>query len=75
MEVSLELPDATHIGGSPRQRVHCTGVVVRQDKLLQAGEPPPYLTAIFFSEIQDEDRRRIGEFILQSMLAHDRRRS
>ena len=75
LAVSLELPDASRIGGSPRQRVRCTGVVIRQDKLLQAGEPPPYLTAIYFSELKEEDRRRIGEFILQSMLAHDRRRS
>jgi len=45
-------------------------VVVRQDKL-PLSENPEYLTAIFFSEIRQEDRRRIGEFVLHSMLTRD----
>ncbi len=53
LEVNLELPSL--------RWVRCVGVVVRQD-------PITFQTAIYFSEIHPEDRRRLGEFILQSML-------
>ncbi|MBI3322806.1 MAG: PilZ domain-containing protein [Candidatus Omnitrophica bacterium] len=71
LRIDLELPGTHGAGASARQVVHCEGVVVRQDKLPLSADPA-YLTAIFFSDIQQEDRRRIGEFVLHSMLAHDR---
>lgn len=71
LSVALELPAAHGAGGSTRQTVRCGGVVVRQDKL-PLSENPEYLTAIYFSEIKQEDRRRIGEFVLHSMLSRDR---
>ena len=71
LSITLELPAVHGAGGSTRQSVRCEGVVVRQDKL-PLSENPAYLTAIFFSDIKQEDRRRIGEFVLHSMLSHDR---
>ena len=73
LELVLDLP-AVHGSSTPgRQIVHCVGVVVRQDRLPL--EEHAFLTAIYFSDLKPEDRRRIGEFILQSMFSHDRRRS
>ena len=74
LEIVLDIPASPGFGGSPRQSVHCVGVVIRQDRL-PLEQRPRYLTAIYFSDLRQEDRRRIGEFVLQSMLAHDRRRS
>ena len=74
LEIVLDLPASPGFGGSPRQSVRCLGVVLRQDQL-HLEQSPRYLTAIYFSDLRAEDRRRIGEFVLQSMLSHDRRRS
>ena len=73
LEVVLDLPAVRGSATPTRQQVHCLGVVVRQDRLPL--EERAYLTAIYFSELKAEDRRRIGEFVLQSMFSHDRRRS
>ena len=73
LEVVLELPAVRGSAVPGRQQVYCRGVVVRQDRLPL--EESAYLTAIYFSDLKQEDRRRIGEFVLQSMLSHDRRRS
>ena len=75
LEVILQLPGAGR--GSPPGSVRCVGVVVRQEPQppSSAGEAPSFQTAIYFSDIKPEDRRRIAEFVLQSMLSHDRRRS
>ena len=74
LEVVLDLPPLPSAAAPGRQTVRCAGVVVRQDRL-PLEEQPAYLTAIYFSDLKIEDRRRIGEFILQSMFSHDRRRS
>lgn len=75
LEVSLELPvPPREDGTSLLQRIHCAGVVVRQNRLVGQGAAR-YETAVYFSDIRPEDRRRIGEFVLRSMLEHDRRRS
>ena len=74
LEVVLDLPPSVGFGGLPRQSIRCMGVVVRQDRL-PLEQQPKYLTAIYFSDIKPEDRRRIGEFVLRCMLSHDRRRS
>jgi len=71
LEIVLKLPS---LSGSLPQSIHCVGVVVRQEPP-SPGKPSSYLTAIYFSEIKLEDRRRIAEFVLQSILSHDRRRS
>ena len=71
LRIEFELPGVHGAGSSTRQTVHCEGVVVRQDQL-PLSENPAYLTAIFFSDIRQEDRRRIGEFVLHSMLTRDR---
>lgn len=73
LEVVLDLPAVRGGMASARQQVHCQGVVIRQDRLPL--EEHSYLTAIYFSNLKTEDRRRIGEFVLQSMFSHDRRRS
>ncbi len=72
LNVRLELPSST---GFLAQSIQCVGVVVRREPSPSPEGPPSYLTAIYFSEIKLEDRRRIAEFVLQSMLSHDRRRS
>jgi len=74
LEVVLDLPPSHGAVRVPRQSVRCTGVVVRQDQLLLE-ERTSYLTAIYFTDLAPEDRRRIGEFVLQTMFSHDRRRS
>ncbi len=66
--ITLELPD---IPG----KIHCDGVVVRQDKQEAESKTPHFLTAIYFSKIKDEDRKKIAEFVLKSMLAYTNRRS
>ncbi len=75
LEVTLQLPGVGR--GSPPQSIRCIGVVVRQELSLQpdSGKAASFQTAIYFSDIKQEDRRRIAEFVLQSMLSHDRRRS
>ena len=75
LEISLELPQGGSSKAGQGVPVRCTGVVVRQERLAQPGGEASYRTAIFFSDITLEDRRRIAEFVLQSMLHHDRRRS
>lgn len=73
LEVDLKFPL-----GSPKDQslaIQCTGVVVRQELETSTSGAREYLTAVYFSEIQMEDRRRIAEFVLNSMLSHARRRS
>ncbi|MBI3615966.1 MAG: PilZ domain-containing protein [Candidatus Omnitrophica bacterium] len=72
LEVILNLPPSESSSSRP---IRILGVVVRQEPASVSGGSASYLTAIYFSEIQLEDRRRIAEFVLQSMLSHDRRRS
>ncbi len=55
--------------------VRCVGVVVRQEPQADSTGASSYVTAIYFLDLKPEDRRHIAEFVLQSMLAHDRRRS
>ena len=74
MEIVLDLPALAGISSFPRQAIQCTGVVIRQDRMPLAIDPS-YLTAIYFSDLKDTDRRRIGEFVLRTMFEHDRRRS
>ena len=73
LDLVLDLPAVPGAVAASRQTVRCVGVVVRQDRLPL--EEHAYLTAIYFADLKPEDRRRIGEFILQSMFSHDRRRS
>ena len=72
LEILLHVPAPFSQG--PPVPIHCAGVVVRQTPCTDVGKTG-YLTAIFFSRLKAEDRKRIAEFVLQSMLAHDRRRS
>ncbi len=44
--------------------VRCTGVVLRQQKTKNSGG---YQTALYFSDLDGSDRKRIAEFVLQSM--------
>ena len=64
LKVTLELPAK---GSSDASSIRCEGVVIRQEK-----QGSDYRTAIFFSTIDAEDRRRIAEYILQSMFGQDR---
>ncbi len=76
MEISFQLPGT--IPGVSGRMIRCVGVVVRQEKekVLSAGDASVrFTTAIYFSELKQEDRRLIAEFVLQSMLSHDRRRT
>ena len=72
LEILLNVPSLFPQG--PPAPIHCTGVVVRQTPCAES-KGTGYLTAIYFSQLKAEDRKRIAEFVLQSMLAHDRRRS
>jgi hypothetical protein len=72
LDVTIQLP-TTGLEFST-ELIHCVGVVVRQEPPLANG-PPLYPTAIYFLELRPKDRQRIAGFVLQSMLAHDRRRS
>ena len=63
LRVSIELPPS---GGSGP--VRCRGVVVRRDEGRIGEGAASYLTAVYFSKIRPRDRRRIAEFVLQSML-------
>lgn len=73
LNLVLEMPAVPGMNALPRQMVRCAGVVIRQDRLPLSPEPA-FLTAIYFSDLKDSDRRRIGEFVLRSMLEHDRER-
>lgn len=74
LDLVLEMPSVPGMNALPRQLVHCAGVVIRQDQM-PLSQQPSFLTAIYFSELKDTDRRRIAEFVLRSMFEHDRRRS
>ena len=72
LDVTIQLPTMGKENSvSP---IRCFGVAVRQEPI-PSGGPQQYLTAIYFLELKLKDRQRIAEFVLQSMLAHDRRRS
>ena len=67
LRVVIELP--VSMAGKSRltQPVRCTGVVLRQQKLeTSAG----YRTALYFSDLEISDRKRIAEFVLRSMFRH-----
>lgn len=64
LEVRFELPQGTR-----RIRIQCTGVVVRVDPMVAEGQRASYRTAIFFTELAERDRGRIGRFVTQR-LAH-----
>ena len=68
--VCLEVPAVPLDGGPSVFRIRCAGVVVRQERSAAEEDPAPYRTAIYFSDLKPEDRRRLAEFILQSMLRH-----
>ena len=70
LQVSLEVPVAPANGGPSVREVHCEGVVVRQQPSSTPGQASLFETAIFFSDLQPEDRRCLAEFILQRMLSH-----
>ena len=72
LEIVLELPE---VASPPSQFVRCEGVVIRQDPTKDGQGILCYVTAIFFTRISQEDRKRIAEFVLQSMLSDDRRHS
>lgn len=59
LSVLIDLP-ASH-------PVRCTGVVLRQRKAEVSGG---YQTALYFSDLQGFDRKRIADFVLQSMFRH-----
>jgi len=73
LDILMELPVAP--SDPPSRSIRCVGVVVRQEPQTEPEGSTSYLTAIYFSEIKQEDRRHIAEFVLKSMLSHDRRRS
>lgn len=72
LSILLELPSY-----NPKEAafpIRCTGVVVRQEERPDSSGKS-YWTAIYFPNLLAEERKRIAEFVLQSMLTHDRRRS
>lgn len=73
LDVALLLPSGTE--SSATRSIRCVGVVVRREPPVGSTGSPSYPTAIYFSQLAQDDRRRIAEFVLQSMLSHDRRRS
>ncbi len=73
LKISFALPSASPPGSL--KVIHCIGVVVRQQEVRNEHNPDlAYLTAIYFSELKPDDKRRIAEFVLQSMLSRDHRR-
>jgi len=70
LDIAFELPGVSI--GSADRLIRCTGVVVRQEP---ADSPRHYLTAIFFQSIRTQDRRRLAEFVVETMLVHARRNS
>jgi hypothetical protein len=59
LSMVIELPSS--------QPVRCTGVVLRQ---IRKDQPAGYQTALYFSDLQASDRKRIADFVLQSMFRH-----
>lgn len=51
----------------PKRLVHCTGVVIR---CIRVGSR--YQVGLFFTEISRQDHRAIAEFVLASILTHQR---
>lgn len=74
LDLVLEMPSVPGMNALPRQWVRCAGVVIRQDRM-PLSQQPSFLTAIYFSDLKEADRRLIGEFVLRSMFEHDRWRS
>lgn len=72
LEINLQLPPVARV---PACQIRCRGIVVRQEPVERAERRDAYLTAIFFSDIKDEDRKRLAEFVLQGMLERARRPS
>jgi hypothetical protein len=68
---SQAIPLMTEVGlvillpsGSGRREIVCRGAVVRSGPVAKPGTRGlSYETAIFFTEMQDEDRVRVGEFV------------
>jgi hypothetical protein len=68
MEVTLELPGAPSGTTPAAESIRCIGVVVRQERRVETEGTPAYLTAIYFLEIDPEDRRKIADYVLNTML-------
>ncbi len=58
LQVQFELPD-----GSKRTTVHCSGVVVRMEPIVSSPERGSYHIAIFFSDISEQGRNTIAQFV------------
>ena len=67
LEITFNLPALSQ--GVFRRPIHCVGVVVRQESRPSKTGPITYLTAIYFSELKQEDRQEIAAFVLQNMLS------
>ena len=73
LEMELQLPVSDQ--SAPAAPIRCVGIVVRQEPAQEGSSGHSFLTAIFFSELGQEDRRRIAEFVLRSMMIRDRRQA
>lgn len=50
------------------RRVHCTGVVVRQERVPGRGDGPArYQLAIFFTQVRARDRRHLDAYVQQAL--------
>jgi hypothetical protein len=67
LELDVELPD-----GSRRDRIRCTGVVVRVQPAIVSPERGRYEIAIFFSDLSERDRAAIERFVRQRLAAAPR---
>lgn len=65
--ITFNLPALSQ--GAFRRAIRCVGVVVRQEPHPNEAGSNTYLTAIYFSELSQDDRKQIAEFVLQSMLS------
>ena len=60
VQIALELPDAE--GGTSSITIAISGVVVRCAET-EAGDSPPYDTAIYFEDLSEPAKRQISRFV------------
>ena len=60
VQIALELPDTE--GGGAATTVAISGVVVRCAET-EAGDAPPYDTAIYFEDLSEPAKRQISRFV------------
>src|SRR3989338_7267311 len=61
LDLRFELPNSKH----QPVRIHCRGVVVRVEPVIENADRGKYNIAVFFNDLAERDRKAIANFVRQ----------